>query len=144
MVKFLKGYTHQVTNVSKEEPQIVSKNIPDILRTVTELKNEGNRLVAMNATTLEETIQVDYVFDRDLQLRILRVIVGKGGEIPSISSIYFAAFVYENEIHDLFGITVSGNVLDYKGRFYRTAIKYPFVTDTNTDTNTGSDACQNE
>jgi hypothetical protein len=47
--------------------------------------------------------------------------------LPSISDIYWSAFTYENEIHDLFGIRVSGLVLDFKGRFYRLKTKTPWA-----------------
>jgi len=39
---------------------------------------------------------------------------------------YWGAFVYENEMHDLFGIRVRGMNIDFKGTFIRTSIKYPF------------------
>jgi ech hydrogenase subunit D len=46
--------------------------------------------------------------------------------LPSISGVYFSAFLYENEIHDLFGISITDIALDYKGKFYQTAGKFPF------------------
>ena len=36
------------------------------------------------------------------------------------------AFLYENEIHDLFGVVVKNINIDYGGTLYRTAIKTPF------------------
>jgi hypothetical protein len=47
-------------------------------------------------------------------------------EIQSISVIYPNAFLYENEIHDLFGLTIKNMTIDYHGTLYRTAIKVPF------------------
>jgi ech hydrogenase subunit D len=47
--------------------------------------------------------------------------------------------VYENEIHDLYGLPVTGINIDFAGTFYKTAIKHPFsVTITKED-----DSCQN-
>ncbi len=40
--------------------------------------------------------------------------------------IYPNAFLYENEIHDLFGVVVKNITIDYRGTLYRTAIKTPF------------------
>ena len=40
------------------------------------------------------------------------------------------ALLYENEMHDLFGINVKNMAIDYKGTFYRTAVKTPFNTQT--------------
>ena len=41
----------------------------------------------------------------------------KGEILPSISGICFAAVVVENEIQDLFGITISGLAIDYEKHF---------------------------
>ena len=46
--------------------------------------------------------------------------------IPSISSIYWCAFLYENEIHDLFNVQVDGIAVDFHGHLYETAVKFPF------------------
>ena len=40
--------------------------------------------------------------------------------------IYPNAFLYENEIHDLFGVVIKNINIDYRGTLYRTAIKVPF------------------
>jgi ech hydrogenase subunit D len=43
--------------------------------------------------------------------------------------IYQNAFLYENEIHDLFGVAVTNISIDYHGTLYRTSIKAPFSID---------------
>ena len=112
--------------MSTETPTVTPIEIPDLLTAVAGMKAEKYRLVAITATTLGDDVQVDYTFDLDLRLRVLRTLVNGGGDLPSITPVYFAAFTYENEIHDLFGLTVTGNALDFKGTFYRTAVKHAF------------------
>jgi ech hydrogenase subunit D len=51
--------------------------------------------------------------------------VAPGDEVPSVSMIYPNAFLYENEIHDLFGVPIKNITIDYGGRLYQTAIKTP-------------------
>ena len=64
---------------------------------------------------------------RDLEMTNLRVEVpAQGARIPSISPLYGCAFIYENEIHDLFDVTVDNLEVDFQGNFYQTAVKYPF------------------
>ena len=46
--------------------------------------------------------------------------------MPSISAIYWCAILYENEMHDLFNVQVSDLTVDFKGNFYKTAVKFPF------------------
>ncbi len=77
----------------------------------------GYRFVTITCTDLGDAHDLLYHFDRDLSLENLRVRLPKGAELPSISSEYFAAVLVENEIADLFGIAITGLVLDYRGRF---------------------------
>jgi ech hydrogenase subunit D len=85
--------------------------------------------VQISATQLPGQIELTYSFDLNSQLSNLRLsLPGEEPHLPSISSIYLCAILYENEIHDLFGVQVEGIAIDFKGKFYRTAIKFPFAT----------------
>jgi ech hydrogenase subunit D len=46
--------------------------------------------------------------------------------MSSITSSYLCAFTYENELQDLFGLTVKDMQLNFNGNFYQTAVKTPF------------------
>lgn len=94
---------------------------------VRSLRQEGWRLVQISATRLPQDLQLTYSFDLESRLANYRLVLpAEGARIPSISSIYWCAFLYENELHDLFGLQVDGMAIDFKGNFYRTAVKYAF------------------
>ena len=98
-----------------------------LLAKVRELHGQGWRLVQIGATPLGETIELNYSFDlagKFLNLRL--TLPAATARVPSISSIYWCAFIYENEMHDLFRVQVEGIVVDYKGKFYKTTVPYPF------------------
>lgn len=78
---------------------------------------QGYRFVTMSCTDLGDAHDILYHFDKDLTLANLRLKLPKGSELPSISGIYLAALVVENEIKDLFGINVTGLAIDFEGRF---------------------------
>lgn len=78
---------------------------------------QGYRFVTMTCTDLGDSLDIMYHFDKDYRLESLRLRLPKGQELPSISMIYFAAAVVENEIKDLFGLPIKGLVIDYEGRF---------------------------
>ncbi|MEW6263803.1 MAG: NADH-quinone oxidoreductase subunit C [Thermodesulfobacteriota bacterium] len=78
---------------------------------------QGFRFVTISCTDLGEAHDLIYHFDQDYTLYNLRLLLPKGQELPSISRIYLAAVIIENEIKDLFGIPVTGLVIDYEGRF---------------------------
>jgi ech hydrogenase subunit D len=50
--------------------------------------------------------------------------------VPSITSVYWCAFAYENEMHDLFNVKVEGNAVDFGGKFYATKVPFPFLCTT--------------
>jgi ech hydrogenase subunit D len=54
------------------------------------------------------------------------LVPGDNSRVPSISSIYACAFLYENEMHDLFNIKVEGMKVDFHGNLYNTAVKFAF------------------
>ena len=80
----------------------------------------------MNATRTETGFEINYSFDKDYHFENIRITIPGNTEVPSISGMYWNSFVYENEMHDLFGIQVRGMNIDFKGTFIRTAVKYPF------------------
>jgi len=101
-------------------------SVDELVARTEQLKKEGNRLVQIGCTQLGEDFEINYVFDKDFVLTNLRITVKQDAVIPSVSSVFFGAFVYENEIHDLYGLTVKGMNIDFGGHFYRTSIKTPF------------------
>lgn len=83
---------------------------------IARFKGEGHRFVTMTAVeTDEETVDILYHFDKGLSLTHLRLSASKGEEIPSISPVFFAAFLVENEICEQFGVRFDGLVLDFGG-----------------------------
>jgi ech hydrogenase subunit D len=123
-----------------EAQTIIPIDVGDVVAKAEQAKNDGYRLVQIGCTKIGDDFEIIYVYDKDYALLNYRITVKQDTVIPSISGAYFGAFVYENEIHDLYGIHVSGMNIDFKGTFYQTAIKHPFsVTITKED-----DPCQNK
>ena len=91
------------------------------------LRAQGYRLVQIGATRLAEGVELTYSFDLHGCLISLRVQLPPAkAQVPSITSAYWAAFLYENELHDLFNVHVDGIAVDFHGALYKTAIKFPF------------------
>lgn len=84
---------------------------------VWELKRQGYRLVTLTCTDLGDAHDVLYHFDKQYELQHLRLRIPHGDTLPSITELFFSAVLVENEIQDLFGLTVNGMVVDFKGRF---------------------------
>ena len=94
-------------------------------------RKDGYRLVQISATRLPERVQLTYSFDRESHLANVRLYLpAADAKLPSISGEFWCAFLYENELHDLFNIAVEGIAVDFHGKFYNTAVKFPFGTST--------------
>jgi len=123
-----------------EEQPKTKIEVKDLLERVEKFFKDGFRLTIVTCTKIEGNYELTYSFDKDYSFQSIRMTIPAGKDIPSISGIYWGAFIYENEIHDLFGIKVNGMNVDYKGNLYKTAIKYPFSVDTTKEV----DPCQSK
>ncbi|TAJ44739.1 NADH-quinone oxidoreductase subunit C [Methanofollis fontis] len=111
--------------IPKEQPLSIC-TLDDLQAQVQSYYDRGYRLVQMSCTKVDEGFEISYCFDLDWQFETIRIIIPPGTVVPSISGIYGGAFIYENEMHDFFGVEVSGMNIDYNGNLLKTAVKYPF------------------
>lgn len=93
-----------------------------------ERKRDGWRYVQTLAVNTDKGIDLIYSFMKDGVLDNLLVRdVARDAVVPSITDLYLEAFVFENEIHDLFGITVADIAIDFGGNFYQLSHKKPMT-----------------
>ncbi len=115
--------------MTMEEQPILPLDPVQLPAKAAEFAAEGRRLVQVCATTLPGSFEITYTFEAAGApgLTSLRVLVPRDrSTVPSITESYFAAFTYENELQDLFGLKVEGLKLDFQGTFYHLARKAPF------------------
>ncbi|MDF2985303.1 MAG: NADH:ubiquinone oxidoreductase 27 kD subunit [Eubacterium sp.] len=87
-----------------------------LLGEVSKAKYDGYRFVTAScADNGDDTIDIIYHFDKDYGMLNFKVTVKKGEEVPSISKIIFTALLVENEMKELFGLNITGIVVDYGG-----------------------------
>lgn len=108
------------------ENQFLDIEANSLVNEVLKVKNGGYRLVQICSTKTQEGYELLYSFAKEYDLLSFRINISEGTKIMSISRIFDSAFLYENEIHDLFGIDIELISLDYKGTLYRTEKKTPF------------------
>lgn len=111
-----------------ETQTTISIDVGKLIGSVERFRNEGYRLVQIGCTKISDLYEINYSFDKDYHFENIRIAITADTEIPSISGMYWNSFIYENEMHDLFGIQVRGMNIDFKGTLIRTAVKFPFST----------------
>lgn len=109
-----------------EKQEIRDIAVDELVSTVKDFSSQGYRLVQISCTKLGENLELNYSFDKDYEFVNLKFKVPMNAQIPSVSEIYWCAMLYENEIHDLFGLEINGMVIDFKGNLYKTTVKTPF------------------
>jgi hypothetical protein len=87
---------------------------------------EAASAAAAAAPDAPGVFEIAWGFAREGRFETIREQIVAGDQVPSISEFFGAAFLYENEIRELFGIDVTGIGLDLRGQLYKTATRVPF------------------
>lgn len=86
---------------------------------VAELKRQGYRFVTITCIQASDRgAELLYHFDQNLQLHHLRLHTEGDIPLPSICTVYKAAYLVENEVQDQFGLRFEGLEPDYRRTLY--------------------------
>ena len=96
-----------------------------VLAMAMERRARGDRLVQILCSH-REAWEVVYSFDGQEGFLHYRVLSAEKPALKSISDFFPSAYLYENEISELFGLKVEGMSIDFKGMLYNPRRKAPF------------------
>lgn len=110
--------------------EFVDIPLSELLTRVQTLKHQGFRFIQLCAETTAAGIDLLYTFydetcDNALNLCVYGI--DHDSEVPSIQGLYFAAFSYENETHDLYGVNFINMQLNFGGNFFNVACDEPMT-----------------
>ena len=115
----------------KNPAHVLVEITPDeLLGEVMKCKNQKLRLSQICCAYSNGKIELSYSFANDLtnDYMIVRIVAEKTAEICSITEFYPYAFLYENEMRELFGVNILMINLDYNQKLYRLKDETPFIT----------------
>lgn len=118
--------------MNNKTPQVYKEiELGELLPEVQSYKTAGWRFAQLCASTIEGGVEICYTFSMGSgsQYENLLLNVENGVHVPSITGYYGEAFVFENEMHELFGVLVDGISIDFKGNFYRISLTTPMNPD---------------
>ena len=99
--------------------KVIDVTLDTVVGEVMNMKNDGQRLVTFSTyQEAEKKIGILYHFDKDLEATHLRLVADMDKPIPSVSGVYFAALLVENEIRDQWDVKFDGLVLDFNRSLY--------------------------
>jgi len=86
----------------------------ELIQAVTELKENSARFITITTNDLkEDEVELIYHFEIDKHIDSIRLPAKKDKPIQSISGLYWAAFIAENELQDLFNLKFEDLVVDF-------------------------------
>ena len=92
------------------------------------MKTEGWRFIQTLAANGENGVDLYYSFMKDGRVVNYRVEgVQKDQQVPSITDLFLAAFVFENEARELFGVNMGEIAIDFGGGLYAPAVQEPMT-----------------
>ena len=112
------------------KPLFVSTTLAELHARAGEFCAKGWRFIQCCASRDgEQLFELLYSFTDDATNEIANLVltVAANDEVPSVGDLFPCAFMFENEMHDLFGINVVGITLDYRGGFYHLHIPAPMA-----------------
>lgn len=100
-----------------------------LLDKVMEKKEQGLWLSQACAAWVDGKYELSYSFanDETYQYQTLRIVMEKDTEVSSITAFYPYAFLYENEMKELFGVKIKSIHPDYQNKLYRIKAETPFL-----------------
>lgn len=96
-----------------------------VLEMALERREKKDRLVQIHCSH-GESWEIVYSFDGPGGFAHYRILSEEKPALKSISAFFPSAYLYENEISELFGLSVEGMSLDFKGKLYAPRTKAPF------------------
>ena len=91
------------------------------------MKADGARFIQTHAVNTDDGIDLYYSFMVDEHVVNYRVQGVHDEPIPSITDVFLAAFVFENEARELFGVNMRDIAIDFQGLMYAPAEQTPMT-----------------
>ncbi|RDU22963.1 NADH-quinone oxidoreductase subunit C [Anaerosacchariphilus polymeriproducens] len=110
----------------REEYKIIELQPERLVDTAMRLKRDLYRLVQICAVRIESGYELTYSFAKEYEFLNYRLVINEDVVVTSISGVFETAFLYENEMKDLFGVNIDLINLDYKGNLYRIEKPTPY------------------
>ncbi|MBR0403730.1 MAG: NADH-quinone oxidoreductase subunit C [Eggerthellaceae bacterium] len=96
--------------------------LADLHREAAVKKTDGWRFIQTHAVNTDNGIDLYYSFMKNGRVDNLKVSgVTKDQPVPSITDLFLAAFVFENEARELFGVDMRDIAIDFAGALYAPA-----------------------
>lgn len=105
--------------------KMMNIELGEFLLRVMDMRAGGFRFIQAHAVSIPGGFELSYTFGKDYDWATLRLVVDEKDEVPTVTNIYPTAFIYENEMKELFGVDIRLIEPDYKNKLYRIEVETP-------------------
>lgn len=114
--------------MSKFKQDFIVIDLKDLHKKAQAKHESAWRYVQTLAVKTDKGVDLVYSFMKDGKMDNLKVqAVTEKDQVDSISDIFIEAFVWENEIHDLWNVSFKNIAIDFEGSFYNVAVDAPMT-----------------
>lgn len=112
--------------MSDFKQEFIEIDLNNLIEEVKARKEHDWRYVQTLAVKTDKGTDLIYSFMKHSNLDNVKIVAVKDTDsVKSITDYYIEAFVWENEIHDLFGVSFSDIAIDFNGSFYNLSEENP-------------------
>jgi len=104
------------------KPSSMEKKVDalELLSSVKKLKEQDARFITITTNDLNGSeVELIYHFEVNKRVNSLRMVAKKDKPIQSITNVYMAAFIAENELQDLFKLSFDDLAVDFEGEMLK-------------------------
>ena len=110
------------------EMEFVPLELEDLRTQAQRMKDEGARFIQTHAVNTDDGVDLYYSWMVGKKVVNYQVKgVKPEDEVPSITDLFLAAFVFENEARELFGVDMRDIAIDFGGKMYDPAESVPMT-----------------
>lgn len=109
---------------NKQDIQEINSN--ELFNKLFSLRYDGWRLIQIHCNSFVDHNEINYSFGNNNEFYNIKTTYGFDEEVLSISQVFPPAYLYENEIKELFGVKIIDMSFDYKGKMYIVKGETPF------------------
>lgn len=110
----------------RENYELTTIHHEDLTLKALEMQGNGARLSQICSVRTKDGFDLLYSFVNEYKFINYKISISEKTEIESITAIFPNAFLYENEMSELFGINIKYISLDYKNKLYDIAVETPY------------------
>ena len=105
-----------IYEITKQSPIDQTVDTLGLLYLVKKMKEKDARFLTITTNDLnDDQVEIIYHFEVNKQVSNIRLVAEKDKPIQSITQLYLAAFIAENELQDLFSLRFEDLVVDFEG-----------------------------